>query len=298
MELDNVQYHVPVLLNESVEFLLGNINNTSGKFLIDFTLGGGGYTKKIVESAANDVKVIAFDRDIYAINQSKDILANHKDRIIFCQENFSNVGEVLNQLKIYKISGVIMDLGLSTYQISNEDGFSYIRDTPLDMRADKSQKFDASVLLNKYPEKELTKVFRQYAEIRYAHKLSSDIVNIRRKKPLKTTFDLVDIVSKRVSQRFLNRELSRIFQAIRIEVNDELQNLIGALDSIVQYLEVGSRVVVVSYHSLEDRIVKNKFKNKDIFKVLTKKPVYPSDAEINNNVRSRSAKLRAAEKIN
>jgi 16S rRNA (cytosine1402-N4)-methyltransferase len=298
VELDNVQYHVPVLLKESVEFLLGNINNTSGNFLIDFTLGGGGYTKKIAESTANDVKIIAFDRDINAINQSKVVLENHKDRIIFCQENFSNVGEVLNQLKIYKISGVIMDLGLSTYQINNEDGFSYLRKTPLDMRAGKDQKFDASVLLNKYSEKELTRVFRQYAEIRYAHKLSGDIVTIRRKKPFNTTFDLVEVMKKRIPERYLNRELSRIFQAIRIEVNDELNNLSSSLDEIVPYLEPGARVVAVSYHSLEDRIVKNKFKNREIYKILTKKPVYATDEEIKLNVRSRSAKLRAAEKIN
>jgi 16S rRNA (cytosine1402-N4)-methyltransferase len=190
-----------------------------------------------------------------------------------------------------------MDLGLSTYQLNYEAGFSYQRDTALDMRADKSQKLTAKDVLNSYDEKEIAEILHRYGELRYYRKIARDIVSARKTKKLETTFELVELLKKQVPARYLNRDLSKLFQALRIEVNNELENLNSALDDSVELLEKGGRAAVVSYHSLEDRIVKNFFKKAEKLKIITKKPVEPGEYEVNKNPRSRSAKLRAAEKL-
>ena len=290
-------YHEPVLLNEAIEFLLSNKNTAAAKIYADCTLGGGGYTKKILDETEADIKAAALDRDINAIEHCKKALAEYSGRIIYCQNNFADIKEVLSEKGISSISGAVMDLGLSSYQLNSEEGFSYQKETELDMRADKSQELKASDVLNEYPDKELLKIFRDYGELRYSRQITHDITEQRRTKKFETTFDLVKLLEKKIPPRFLNKDLAKVFQALRIEVNNELENLKQGLEETAQILEKGGTIVVISYHSLEDRIVKNFFRESQELKVLTKKPVLASETEIALNTRARSAKLRAAEKF-
>lgn len=294
-------FHEPVLLMETIEFLLHNKNSSINKVYVDGTLGGGGYSREILKLTADDINIIAIDRDFFSIEYCKNSLVKHSERIFFYQDNFSNISEILKSslknLKREKISGFVLDLGLSTYQLDHEDGFSYQFDTFLDMRADKSQKLTAHDIVNNYSEKDLVNVLSKYGELKYSRKLTKDIIGFRKDKEIKSTFDLINAVKEKIPLRFLNRDLSKMFQALRIEVNDELNNLNACLNDIVEFLEPGARIVILSYHSLEDRIVKNFFRSSDELKVITKKPVTASEEEIGINIRSRSAKLRAAEKL-
>jgi 16S rRNA (cytosine1402-N4)-methyltransferase len=290
-------YHEPVLVNEILEYLLQNKDTTASRVYVDCTLGGGGYTKKILEATPESFKVIAVDRDSFAIGHSVNVLSAFGTRVIFVQDNFGNIKEILENEQVSIISGIVLDLGLSTYQLSHEDGFSYQKDTPLDMRADKSQKLTASDVLNKYSERNIAEVFYRYGELRYSRQLAKEIVAARKVKNLETTFDLVEAVKEKIPQRYLNSDLSKMFQAVRIEVNNELKNLERVLADSPLCMESGARIAAVSYHSLEDRIVKNAFRSDERLKVITKKPVEAGDDEIELNVRARSAKLRAAEKI-
>lgn len=307
--MDEVFYHEPVLPNESVEYLLhnkdsGNKDTTASKIYVDCTLGGGGYTKKILDSTNRDTKVIAIDRDVYAIEHCRKVLADYADRIIYKQSNFGNIASIVTSIESslkpqgsLKVSGIVMDLGLSSYQLNHEAGFSYQQDTELDMRADKGQRLTAKDVLNHYDEKELARVLWEYGELRYSRQIAREMFSRRKTKKFETTFDVVDLLKEKVPAKFLNRDLSKLFQAIRIEVNNEMENLERVLDDSPEYMETGARIVAISYHSLEDRIVKNKFRGNDRLKVLTKKPYEPTDEEIERNTRARSAKLRAAEKI-
>ena len=292
-------YHEPVLLNEAVNFLLQNKDSTLNKIFVDGTLGGGGYSKKILEQTADDTQLIAIDRDIFSIEYNRKYLENFSQRVTFCNDNFSNISEILNsslkKLNKEKISGLVLDLGLSSYQLNFEEGFSYQKDTSLDMRADKSQSFTAAELLNDYDEDELMRVIKEYGELKYSKKIVKDIIEYRRKNEIKTTGDLINAVSENIPPRYLNKDLSKIFQAIRIEVNDELENLKAFLNDVIDFMEKGAMIAVISYHSLEDRIVKNFFRSAESLKIITKKPVIASNAEIKRNIRARSAKLRAAE---
>ncbi len=184
-------YHEPVLLNEVTEYLLENRDKTESKVYVDCTLGGGGYTKKILESTHQDTKVIAIDRDIHALEYCKKTLDDYNNRIIYDQGNFGNIAEILSENGYEKISGIVMDLGLSSYQLRSEEGFSYQTDTQLDMRADKSQKFTAKDVLNTYDEKELSRLLEKYGELRYNRKVARDIAAQRKIKKFETTFDLV-----------------------------------------------------------------------------------------------------------
>jgi 16S rRNA (cytosine1402-N4)-methyltransferase len=296
--LDEVFYHEPVLLDEAIEYLLSSKDSTGSKVYVDCTLGGGGYTKKILDSTNRDIKVIAFDRDIFAIEHCKKVLAEYADRIIYIQANFGDIKEVLTGIdSSLKISGIVMDLGLSSYQLNHEEGFSYQRDTELDMRADKGQRLTAKDVFNRYDEKELAKILFEYGELRYSRKIAKEIYSRRKAKKFETTFDVVELLKEMVPVKYLNSDLSKLFQAVRIEVNNELGNLKRVLEDTVDFLETGARIVAISYHSLEDRIVKNSFRQNEILKVITKKPVEASEEEIERNTRARSAKLRAAEKI-
>jgi 16S rRNA (cytosine1402-N4)-methyltransferase len=291
------RYHEPVLLNESTGYLLNNKDNTLSRVYVDCTLGGGGYTKKILELTSSDTKVIAIDRDVHSIEYCKVLLKDFSERIIYVQDNFAAITDILNSRSINKVSGVVMDLGLSSYQLNEEDGFSYQKDTALDMRADKIQSLKASDVLNDYDEDELHRIFKEYGELKYSRQITRDIVAARKLKRFETTFDLVETLKEKIPPRFLNKDLSKAFQAIRIEVNGELDNLKKALVDAAGNLEQGARIVAVSYHSLEDRIVKNFFRASEELKAITKKPVEPKDEEVGMNVRSRSGKLRAAQKI-
>lgn len=297
--MDEVFYHEPVLLKETTQYLLeahkGDSNGTK-RVYVDCTLGGGGYTKKILEDSPEETVVIAIDRDVYAIEHCKKVLSEFSGRIIFKQRNFGEIKDIVQSEGFEKIDGIVMDLGLSTYQLSHEAGFSYQKDTMLDMRADKSQQLTAADVLNTYGEKDLADILFKYAEMRYSRQIAKEIAEYRKEKKFETTFQLTELLSTKVPPRFLNSDLSRLFQAIRIEVNNELENLERVLEDSPGIMNEGSRIVAVSYHSLEDRIVKNAIRSNEKLKVLTKKPVEASEEEINANVRARSAKLRAAEK--
>jgi 16S rRNA (cytosine1402-N4)-methyltransferase len=289
-------YHEPVLIDESLKFLLGNKDKTLVKTYVDCTLGGGGYTKKILDSTSQDTKVIAIDRDQSAIEYCRDFLKSYTGRLIFVQNNFAEISDILITNDVGKISGIVMDLGLSSYQLNSEEGFSYQRDTKLDMRADKDQRITAADVLNEYDERDLLRIFKEYGELRYNRQITRDIAEARRKKKFETTFDLAEVLKEKIPPRYLNKDLSKVFQAVRIEVNCELDNLKKVLKDSVDHLEEGARMAVISYHSLEDRIVKNFFRSNENLKVLTKKPVEAGEKEISQNVRARSAKLRAAER--
>ncbi len=188
----------------------------------------------------------------------------------------------------------MLDLGLSSFQLNNEEGFSYQRDTELDMRADKSQSLTAKDVLNEYDEKELLKLFKEYGELKYSRQVTRDIIEYRKNKDFETTFEIAELMKKKIPPRYVNKDLAKIFQALRIEVNDELENLRKILADSPDLMEKGAKLVVISYHSLEDRIVKNFMRSEERLKVLTKKPVTAGENEVNKNPRARSAKMRVA----
>lgn len=295
--MDEASYHEPVLLNEVTELLLTNKDTAFSKLYVDCTLGGGGYTKHILDETSDDFRVLCIDKDENAIDYSKRRLERYKDRLFFFRGNFADIKEITGAIGFEKVSGIVMDLGLSSYQIESEEGFSYLRDTVLDMRADKSQKLTAKDVLNTYREEDLYKIMEEYGELRYSRQITRDIVHQRKTRKFQTTFDLVELLKKKIPYKYLNRDLSKVFQALRIEVNNELGNLETVLDDSAEMLEAGGRIAAVSYHSLEDRIIKNKFRSSQLLKVITKKPVKAAEEEVKKNIRARSAKLRAAEKI-
>lgn len=308
----NTDFHIPVLLNKAVELLI-NPEITEHIFA-DGTTGGGGYSKRIC-STCNTLKLlVCFDKDLNALEFSKKNLEQYSEKIKFVNSNFADIKRVAEDLKVEKLSGVILDLGLSNYQLTDEEGFSYLRNTKLDMRADKSNKLTAAEILNSYDKESLITIFRDYGEIGNEERLANAITGKRRAKYIETTFDLNEIIESeyRIKAIALNKFLSKIYQAIRIEVNGELDDLKKVLEDSFELLENKGRLVVVSYHSLEDRIVKNFIKEKAFtpsvskysktetkavkkFKIITKKAFLPDWSEISSNPKSRSAKLRAAE---
>jgi 16S rRNA (cytosine1402-N4)-methyltransferase len=313
--MNKENYHVPVLLNEAVNFLINE--EKSKRVIIDGTLGGGGYTRLICEKTNDTDKVFSIDKDLNALEYSKSYLQRYKDKIIFVRGNFGDLKEILFEKNIKKISGLVLDLGLSSYQLESEEGFSFMKDTPLDMRADKNESLTASDILNSYSKNELKEIFVSYGEIGNPERLVKAIIDRRKNMKFSTTFDIVELIKTEYN---LNKKnsidfLAKIFQSLRIKVNKELENLEKVLRDSLDLFEPGGRLVIVSYHSLEDRIVKNFFKEGSVkfkktsnpyfdeevdprIKILTKKPVVPSKEEIKLNPRSRSAKLRAVEIIN
>lgn len=312
--MNSENFHTPVLLNEAVRLLINE--NLEKQIIVDGTMGGGGYTRAICNLTGIEDKVIAMDKDIKAIENAKINLNSFNKKLILVNENFAEIKKVLSELNIDKITGLVLDLGLSSYQLQHEDGFSFMRDTLLDMRADKRDTDTASDILNLYSKKELSEMFENYGEIGNAGRLSDAIIHRRKTEKYRTTFDLVNTVKNEyeLNKRNLTDFLAKIFQALRIKVNNELENLETVLRESVELLTVGGRIVVISYHSLEDRRVKNFFKEKSArfikgknpffdeeikqeLKILTKRPVVPDESEVKFNSRSRSAKLRAAEKL-
>ena len=312
--MHNDIFHIPVLLNQSIELLINP--KLSDTVIVDGTTGGGGFAEEISKRTSDVSKIICIDKDENALSYCKYRLQKYSDKITFVNDNFGDIKRILKTLNIKTITGIVLDLGLSSYQLEKEDGFSYMKDTPLDMRASKNDKIKASDVVNGYSKQELTVLFRDYGEIGNAMRLSDIIIQNRKKQKINSTMQLVEIIKReyKISERNLYKFLSKIFQAIRITVNNELKNLENALYQSLDCLTIGGRLVVISYHSLEDRIVKNFFKemsfipsrskyksNEDLknakLKVLTKKPVIPSRKEIVSNSRARSAKLRAAERL-
>jgi len=301
-------YHEPVLLSESIDFL---VTNLSGRY-VDATFGGGGHTTGLLSRLNPDAVVVALDVDDNAARNAEKLRASDK-RFSFSRENFSLLDKVLASRHLTQVDGVLFDLGVSSYQIDKEEGFSYRRDERLDMRLDDRLAVSAYEVVNSYDVADLARVFIDYGEERRGRALASAIVRERRITKIETTSQFSALISRVCGKN--PKVLSRIFQAVRIEVNKELEALSMGLDAAVGSLSRGGRIVVISYHSLEDRIVKEKFRFEAAscicppgaivctcgktprLKIITRKPVAPGRNEVNNNRRSRSAKMRVAGKI-
>ena len=310
--MKNNDYHIPVLLNTAIEYLINP--EIEAHIIIDGTTGGGSYSEKIVKSINEKSTLICLDADVNALEFSRKKLNEYAKKIIFCKGNFGKLKNILKELKIESITGIVLDLGLSEYQLTDEDGFSFMKDTKLDMRADKEGEVKASDIINSYSKTELEEVFGNFGEIGNAERLADVIVRFRKVKRIETTFNLLEAINSEYQIGDKNKFdfYAKIFQAIRIAVNDELENLTSVLKDSFEMIVEGGRIVVVSYHSLEDRIVKkffrekafvpsvSKYKNEIItknkrLKLLTKKAIVPERKEILFNSKSRSAKLRCAE---
>ena len=297
--------HTSVLLKESIE----GLNLKKDSIVIDATFGGGGHSIEILKNYPN-VKIIAIDQDKSAWNRAKDKFKNLEDRIIFVNGNFRDIENILKNLKIKNVDGVLLDLGLSGDQLDNSGrGFSFLKNEPLIMTMKDSPKKDditAKDIVNNWSQESLADIIYGYGEERFARRIAKIIVETRKNKSIDNTFELVDIIKKAVPFKYIKGKIhfaTRTFQALRIAVNDELNILKTGLEKSFNILKKGGRISVISFHSLEDRIVKNFFKDKvktdsAIFlSVGGKKPIIASRAEIKLNNRSRSAKLRILEKI-
>jgi 16S rRNA (cytosine1402-N4)-methyltransferase len=290
------EIHVSVLLNECMEFLAP----VSAGTYVDGTLGLGGHTESILRLSNPAGRVIAFDWDENALERAKERLVDFSDRLVVQRRNFAEISTGLDQLEIAEVDGLMIDVGLSSLQLDmGERGFSFKRDAPLDMRMDQRTENTAASILAKGTEEELADIFFYYGEERQARPIAAAIVEARAKEKIETTSQLVSVVVRAVPKRFHPKRIhvaTKVFQALRIAVNSELENLGKILDDGVRYLKPGARFCVISFHSLEDRIVKRKFRNNPELNVLTSKPIRASIGEVEANPRSRSARLRVAEK--
>ena len=286
--------HIPVMLNEVTSAL--NIN-PNGIYL-DGTLGKGGHTSSIIKNLSQDGLMIGIDRDLEAIQFCEELFKDIKIPHSFFHDSYHNINHILNKLNIKEVDGIILDLGLSSVQLSNpKRGFSYNLNADLDMRFDLKQKLKASDIINILNHQELANIIFKYGEEKRSRSIAKSIEKLR---PLKTVFDLVEAVRRVTPPNHRKKSLSRVFQAIRIKVNEELKKLDFFLLSFIKRLKLGGRIIIISFHSLEDRLVKHHFKNiakNSQLRIQTKKPLLASRDEILNNKRSRSAKLRIAEKI-
>lgn len=307
--------HRPVMLEQCVKGLDIRPNG----IYVDGTLGGGGHSGAICRSLDERGALIGIDRDRDALNVSSERLKEYKCQKYFVQSNYSDIKQVLNELKIEKVDGALLDLGVSSFQLDNpQRGFSYMNDAPLDMRMSQDDDFTAYDIVNDYDRNELIRVIGKYGEERWASRIADFIVKVRSDKPIESTYELVDVIKQAIpasARRTGPHPAKRTFQAIRIEVNDELSQLERAVEEFCDILAPGGRLCIITFHSLEDRIVKEIFsrranpctcprefpicvcgKKADI-KKITGKPFVPDAEEIEENPRARSAKLRIAEKI-
>lgn len=306
--------HVSVLLNECIE----GLNIREDGIYVDGTLGGAGHTIKILEKLNGKGRLIGIDQDTEAIMVCSERLKNYKNATLV-HDNFSNIKKVLSNLNISGVDGILLDLGVSSYQLDTpERGFSYMHDAPLDMRMNEDSDFTAWNIVNEYDKDELVRVIKDYGEERWASRIADFIIRERMKKSIDTTFQLVDVIKAAIpasARRDGPHPAKRTFQAIRIEVNGELDILENAINDCIDCLNPGGRICVITFHSLEDRIVKNVYRKRENpcicppefpvcvcgkkpeVKILTRKPILPSVHELEENARSRSAKLRIAEKL-
>lgn len=293
--------HRPVLLAETMNFLITRRNG----IYVDATLGAGGHTAELLHQLGPDAHCIGIDADESACTISRQRLGEENRRVTVLQGFFDDLTALLESVNVSTINGVLFDLGVSSMQIDEDArGFSFRSDERLDMRMDRRQRQSAYEVVNEYDVEELARTIYEYGEERHSRRIARKIVEERSRSPIATTGQLADIVHRCVAGKFAVKSLARVFQALRIEVNRELERLSKALEAAVGHLQPGGRVVVISYHSLEDRIVKNFFRDSaaatderqaSLF-ILTKKPITPARPELATNPRSRSAKLRAAEK--
>lgn len=303
--------HISVLKQESIT----GLNIKPDGVYVDCTLGGGGHSLEIAKKL-NGGKLICFDKDTDAISFAKTVLNEHLDKITIINDNFANIKKALNDLGVYKVDGILADLGVSSYQLdTKERGFSYRFDSRLDMRMDQNQKLSAYEVVNSYSEKELQHILFNYGEEKNTFQIVRKILNKREIKPIETTFELRDIVISSYPPKLQNKPAlaNKVFQAIRIEVNHELDDL-KCLDDMIDLLNPDGRLCIITFHPLEDRIVKNCFKlhatdclcpsnfptcvcgHKSDVDLVTRKPIIPSDNELLSNSRSASAKLRVIRK--
>ena len=312
---DVVFSHKSVLLFECIEAL--NIRN--GYTYVDCTTGGGGHSLEIAKRMGPDSRLICFDRDKSAIAAASKRLEQFSDRITFINDNFSSLGQVLDELNINNLGGVLADLGCSSYQFdSPERGFSYMHDAAIDMRMDTDASLSAYKVVNEYAENDLKRIIYEYGEERFAPRIASAICRARADKPIETTHQLSDIIKSAIpaaARADGPHPAKRTFQAIRIEVNGELDVISPVINAAATRMVTGGRIAIISFHSLEDRLVKQSYKElasgctcprdfpvcicgkKPVIKEVSKKPILPSEEELLENPRSRSAKLRIAEKL-
>jgi 16S rRNA (cytosine1402-N4)-methyltransferase len=290
--------HIPVLQREIIDYL----NPKPNENFIDCTIGEAGHTLAILERTEPEGKVLGIDQDPELIKNLKLKTKNFKNRIILVQGNFRNLVEIAKREKFKSVSGILFDLGMSSWHLEESGrGFSFLKNEPLDMRYSLQNPLRAEKIVNYWSERELERIFREFGEEKFSQKIAKEIVKKRKLNSIKTTSQLVKIIAEVVPKRYKFSRIhfaTRTFQALRIAVNDELNNLKEVLPQTLEILKAEGRVVVISFHSLEDRIVKNFFKEKVlILKILTKKPVTPTQKEIKINPRSRSSKLRVAQKL-
>lgn len=306
--------HISVLLNECLE----GLNIKENGIYTDCTLGGAGHSSQILKRLSKDGILIGIDQDTDALKAAQERLRDF-DNVKYVHSNFYNIDNILEELNIEKVDGILMDLGVSSYQLDEaERGFSYMKDAPLDMRMNKDNDFSAYNIINGYSEEELYKIIKDYGEERFAKRISNFIVEKRKEKNIETTLELVEIIKSAIpakARREGPHPAKRTFQAIRIEVNSELAILNKAIEDGVNRLNKGGRMAIITFHSLEDRIVKLKFRDlanpctcpkefpicicgkKPLVKLISRKAIEPSKKEVEENPRSRSAKLRVIERI-
>lgn len=304
--------HYSVLLEEAVE----GLNIKENGIYVDCTLGGAGHSLEILKKLTTG-KLYAFDQDNVALENAKIKLSDYADKVVFIKSNFENLKEKLAEHNVYEVDGVLYDLGVSSPQLDTpERGFSYNYDTRLDMRMDTEASISAYEIVNEYSYHDLVRIFYRYGEEKFSKQIARNIEKKREQAPIETTFQLVDIIKESIpaaKRRTGGHPAKRVFQAIRIAVNNELSVFESSLEQAIDVVKVGGRISVITFHSLEDRICKQIFnsyaKNKDIpknlpilpedslskLKLITKKPICPSNKELEENDRSRSAKLRVAE---
>ncbi len=304
--------HISVLLDECIE----GLNIKPNGVYVDGTMGGAGHSLQIVKKLTTG-KLICIDQDENAHIKANEVLADYIDKIIFVRDNFSNIKNIVESLNIGKIDGILLDLGVSSHQLDErERGFSYHNDARLDMRMDNRNSISAYEVVNNYDEENLTRIIKQYGEENWAKRIAQFIVSEREISPIETTFDLVEVIKKAIPKaaREDKHPAKRTFQAIRIEVNKELEILEKTIADTLTVMNNKGRICVITFHSLEDRIIKHLYKEhntscicprelpvcmcnkKSELKIITRKPILPSKEEIEHNKRSRSAKLRIAER--
>jgi len=288
------QVHTPVMVNEVVQYLVPE----KGKTFVDATIGAGGHAESLLNLGA---RVIGIDQDEEILEIARQRLKGFGDRVILVNDNFKNLPQILERHNIKEVSCILYDLGLSTFQINSKRGISFQSDCPLDMRMDSSLEFTAKDLVNEYPENKICQIIQDYGQERWARSIARSIV---RNRPLSTTGQLVEAIQRGIPRGAKYPKkihyATRTFQAIRIAVNDELEILDSSLTVAINGLKGGGRIAVISFHSLEDRIVKWNFfqeAKEERLRIITRKPIIPQEAEINSNPASRSAKLRVAEKV-
>ncbi|MGE5633007.1 MAG: 16S rRNA (cytosine(1402)-N(4))-methyltransferase RsmH [Caulobacteraceae bacterium] len=307
--------HIPVLLNETMEYL----SPKPGGIYVDGTLGGAGHSEEILKRITPEGKLIGIDQDENALRAAKERLKHFEGNVIIVHDNFRNIRSIVQTNGFEKVDGILLDIGVSSHQLDEEErGFSYMNDGPLDMRMDRSAKYDASDLVNGASEQELSRIIKEYGEEKWAARIAKFIVEERKKDRIDSTLKLVEIIKKAIpaaARREGGHPAKRTFQALRIAVNDELNVLESAVKDAIDILKPGGRIAVITFHSLEDRIVKTLFNDMEkpctcppqfpvcvcgkepIIRVITRKPVTAGEEELNFNTRSKSAKLRAAERV-